>query len=179
MKNKWLILLLPLIILIVFFLMDKEFAISLSQVSEMLKSGNSNSLQMFYYDGSYFDWLVSIVISIYGILVPIFPKAILFIANSSYFGVFLGYILVFIGMMLAMTYIYMIGRWIGTLIKSNLVKVKWVSVFIGFLSSLLIVIFPLSIIGLLISGLISKSYKLGLSAITTGVIFAGIIQTLI
>lgn len=179
MKNKWLLLLIPIPLLIIVFLINKNFVLSVNQVSEMLKSSNADSLQMFYYDGGIFGWLVSIVITIYGILVPVFPKATLFVANSAYFGPVLGAILVMVGSFIAAGYLFLIGRWIGTLIKGNLEKLKWISAGLSFIISIIIPIVPLSIIGLLISGIISKNSKFGLIAITTGTIIAGLIQTLL
>lgn len=179
MKNKWLLLLLPIPLLIVIFLINKSFILSINQVSEMLKSSNADSLQMFYYDGGIFGWLVSIAITIYGILVPIFPKAVMFVANSAYFGPLVGTILVMVGSFIAAGYIFMLGRWIGTLIKANLEKLKWTSIALSFIISIIIPIIPLSIMGLLLSGIISKESKLGLSAIAIGTIISGLIQILI
>ncbi len=179
MKNKWLLLLIPIPLLIIVFLINKNFVLSVNQVSEMLKSSNADSLQMFYYDGGIFGWLVSIVITIYGILVPIFPKAVLLVANSAYFGPVLGAILVMVGSFIAAGYLFLIGRWIGTLIKGNLEKLKWISAGLSFIISIIIPIVPLSIIGLLLSGIISKNSKLGLTAVATGTIIAVLIQILL
>lgn len=177
MKNKWLLLLLPIPLLLIVLLASKNFLLSVNQVSEMLKSSNADSLQMFYYDGGLLGWLVSIVITIYGIIVPIFPKTVLFVANRAYFGPFIGAILVTAGSIIAAGYLFLIGRWIGTLIKGNLEKLKLISVGLSFMISIIVPIVPLSIIGLLLSGLISKDSKTGLLAITTGSIIATLIQT--
>ncbi|KAF0092416.1 MAG: hypothetical protein FD141_600 [Fusobacteria bacterium] len=179
MKNKWLLLLLPIPIILIIFLINKSFILSINQVSEMLKSSNADSLQMFYYDGGIFGWLVSIAITIYGILIPIFPKAVMFVANSAYFGPILGAILVMIGSFIAAGYLFLIGRWISTLIKGDLEKLKLISVGLSFIISIIIPIVPLSIIGLLISGIISKNSKLGICAIAIGTFIAGLIQILI
>lgn len=179
MKNKRLILILPILILMIMFIFNKEFAISLNQVSEMLKSGNSNSLQMFYYDGGYFGWLTSILITIYGIIVPIFSKATLFTANISYFGLVVGGILVIISMFLALAYIFLIGRWIGALVKKKLEKLSWISILLAFFSSILVTIAPLAILGILISGIINRNSRLGILAISIGTILVGIIQIII
>ncbi len=179
MKNKRLLLILPLLILVIIYMVNKEFAISFNQVSEMLKSGNSNSLQMFYYDGGYFGWLVSMLITIYGIIAPIFSKATLFTANTSYFGIVFGGILVIISTFLALAYIFAIGRWIGTLIKSNMEKLKWIAVILALLSSILVTLVPIAIFGLLISGILNRNSRLGILAISIGTILAGLIQIII
>ena len=179
MKNRWLLLLLPIPILIMMFIINKNFVLTINQVSEMLKSSNADSLQMFFYDGGLFGWLVSIVITSYGILVPIFPKATLYAANSSYFGLVLGTILVMVGFFITAGYLFLIGRWIGTLIKGSLEKLKWISVGLAFVACIIIPLVPLSIIGLPLSGIISKNSKLGFGAIAFGTIIAGIIQILL
>jgi hypothetical protein len=179
MKNKWLLLLLPIPLLIVYFLINNNFILSINQVSEMLKSSNADSLQMFYYDGGIFGWLVSIAITIYGIIVPIFPKAVLFVANSAYFGHIIGVILFMIGSFIAAGYLFLLGRWIGTLIKGKLEKLKWISIGLSFILPIIITIIPLSIIGLILSGIISKENNLGLSAIAIGTIIAGLVQMFI
>lgn len=160
-------------------MINKNFILSVNQVSEMLKSSNANSLQMFYYDGGVLGWLVSIVITIYGIIVPIFPKPTIFVANITYFGPILGAILVMVGSFIAAGYLFLMGRWIGTLIKGNLEKLKWISIVLSFVISMLIPIVPLSIIGLPLCGIISKDSKLGLCAIAIGTFIAGLIQILI
>lgn len=179
MKNKWLLLLLPIPLLILIFLINKNFLLTINQVSEMLKSSNADSLQMFYYDGGIFSWLVSIAITIYGILVPIFPKATLFLANSAYFGPVLGAVLVMAGSFITAGYLFLIGRWIGSLIKGSLEKLKWISAGLSLIACIIVPIVPLSIIGLPLSGIISKDSKLGLGAIALGTMAAGIIHILI
>ena len=103
----------------------------------------------------------------------------MFVANSAYFGPLVGTILVMVGSFIAAGYIFMLGRWIGTLIKANLEKLKWTSIALSFIISIIIPIIPLSIMGLLLSGIISKESKLGLSAIAIGTIISGLIQILI
>lgn len=176
MKNRSLFLLLPIVLLAVVYFISKDFALSFSKVSDMLKSSNTNSLQMFFYDWGNFGWLVSVMISIYAFLVPIFPKATVFIANQAYFGQVIGTILVVVAMIIALGYIFILGRWIGKLIKGNIENLKWISLGITLLSSVLIVVAPLSIIGVLLGGIISRKSKSGLITIAIGTILAGIIQ---
>lgn len=107
MKNSrllWLAVLGPIVLLAVLFLSINDFAQSLKQVSEMLRGGNASSLQMFYYDGGNLSWLVSILITIYASLVPLYPKSTVIVANQSYFGELQGGMLVATGMLLAASY---------------------------------------------------------------------------
>ena len=91
-------------LLAVLFLSISDFAQSLKQLSEMLRGGNASSLQMFYYDGDNLSWLVSILITIYASLVPLYPKSTVIVANQSYFGELQGGMLVATGMLLAASY---------------------------------------------------------------------------
>ena len=108
MKNKkllWLTAFIPLVLLALLFFSKTDFALDLKLVSEMLHSGNTSSLQMFYYDGGKVSWLVSIIITIYATVVPMYSKSTVIIANQSYFGDVLGGILVATGMILAVIYV--------------------------------------------------------------------------
>ncbi len=107
MKNKrplWLAVLFPAVLLAVLFLSISDFAQSFRQLSEMLRGGNASSLQMFYYDGGNLGWLVSILITFYATLVPLFPKSTVIVANQSYFGDLQGGWLTASGMVLAAAY---------------------------------------------------------------------------
>ena len=107
MKNSrplWLAVLLPVVLLAVFFLSVSDFAQSFKQLSEMLRGGNASGLQMFFYDGGTLSWLVSILITFYASLVPFYPKSAVIAANQSYFGELQGGLLAAVGMLLAAAY---------------------------------------------------------------------------
>ena len=120
-RSLWLAILTPVVLLTILFLSISDFAQSLRQVSEMLRSGNASSLQMFYYDGGNLGWLVSILITIYASLVPFFPKSTVIAANQSYFGDLQGGVLVATGMLFAASYaiflLYGIARTFGIRLK--------------------------------------------------------------
>lgn len=108
MKNNkllWLTAFIPLVLLALLYFTKTDFALNLKLLSEMLRSGNTSSLQMFYYDGGELGWLVSIVITIYATIVPMYSESTVIIANQSYFGNFQGGILVATGMILAVLYV--------------------------------------------------------------------------
>ena len=111
----------PILLLAALYVSVPDFMQCLKQVSEMLSSGNSSSLQMFYYDGGSLGWLVSIIITIYATLAPMYPKSTVVIANQSYFGDLQGGLLAATGMLLAASYagllLYGIARRCGLTVK--------------------------------------------------------------
>lgn len=104
----------PIALFAALYILIPDFVQCLKQVSEMLRGGNSSSLQMFYYDGGSLDWLVSIIITVYATLIPAFSKSAVIAANQSYFGELQGGLLATTGMLLAASYVglllYGIGR---------------------------------------------------------------------
>lgn len=107
----------PIALFAALYILIPDFVQCLKQVSEMLRGGNSSSLQMFYYDGGNLDWLVSIVITIYATLVPAFSKSAVVAANQSYFGEFQGGLLASTGMLLAASYVGLLLYGIARTIK--------------------------------------------------------------
>ena len=109
--------LVPALLLVTLFFSTPDLVQSLGMICEMLRSGNASSLQMFYYDGGNLGWLVSIVITFFATLVPMFSKNTVIIANQSYFGDVQGSALVAAGMLLAVSYVGLLLYGIARTIK--------------------------------------------------------------
>ena len=124
MKNSRLLgltVLVPVLLLAILYISIPDFVQSLKMICEMLHSGNTSSLQMFYYDGGELSWLVSIAITFYATLVPLYSKSTVIVANQSYFGDVQGGVLVATGMLFAVSYaillFYGIARTFGVGMK--------------------------------------------------------------
>lgn len=91
------------------YLLNARLALALNQVCEMLATGNTRGLQMFFYSADSLGPLAAVGIGTVAFLVPILKPAYLLEANLQYFGPLAGIAMTAVSGFLALTVLILSG----------------------------------------------------------------------
>lgn len=100
------------------------FAITINRFCEMLNTGNSKGIMMYYYEFGNINYITSILITSLQTLIPVFPKNPVIEANIVYFGNTVGFILTILGVLLGSSYAYLIGSALSNIFKLKKIMIN-------------------------------------------------------
>lgn len=101
------------------YLLIPRFSLGINQVFEMLSTGNTRGLMMFFHSAGALDSLLAVGIGTAAFLVPVLKPAYLLGANTEYFGAAMGSLLTFISAAIALGVLVLAGYSLGSLLPST------------------------------------------------------------